>query len=273
MIGDPDPLNDVCSGNSQAQLGGKNIGDLLTAAGVSWGSFMGGFNLNIKNSDGSTGCNRDSTGLAGTTNDYIPHHSFFGYWASTANPTHARPKSIAEIGQRWPGQPQLRCHGFLCRSAGRGISRRSASSRLRDTRMAMPVTPTLWMSRTFVVTLDQLPAGATDVERNCGCDSLRRLGRLVRPPVGTPRQPVHRLGGCAYGTECLRDRWPVSARHRPRQPPRTRSLRLRPAAAAARSFTLGEGKLCRSHNHRPNLGYPLHRGQLARRTAHWARVV
>ena len=102
IIGDPDPLNDVCSGNSQAQLQGKNIGDLLTAAGVSWGSFMGGFNLSIKNSDGSTGCNRDSTGLAGTTSDYIPHHSFFGYWASTANPTHARPESIAEIGNAGP---------------------------------------------------------------------------------------------------------------------------------------------------------------------------
>jgi phospholipase C len=102
IIGDPDPMNDVCAGNSQAQLQGKNIGDLLTAAGVSWGSFMGGFNLSLKNSDGSTGCNRDSTGLAGTTSDYVPHHSFFGYWATTANPTHARPKSIAEIGNAGP---------------------------------------------------------------------------------------------------------------------------------------------------------------------------
>jgi len=102
IIGDPDPLNDVCSGSGQAQLSGKNIGDLLNAAGVTWGSFMGGFNLKLKNSDGSTGCNRDSTGLAGTTSDYIPHHSFFGYWASTANPTHARPKSIFEIGHNGP---------------------------------------------------------------------------------------------------------------------------------------------------------------------------
>ena len=30
-------------------MGGKNIGDLLNAAGVTWGSFMGGFNLNINN--------------------------------------------------------------------------------------------------------------------------------------------------------------------------------------------------------------------------------
>jgi phospholipase C len=104
MIGDADPLNDTCSSSTRAQgqLGGKNIGDLLTAAGVSWGSFMGGFNLNKKNHNGTTGCLRSSTNLAGTTGDYIPHHAFFQYWASTANPTHARPKSISEIGNNGP---------------------------------------------------------------------------------------------------------------------------------------------------------------------------
>jgi phospholipase C len=81
---------------------GKNIGDLLEAAGVSWGSFMGGFNLTAANSNGSTGCNRTSTGLSGTTKDYIPHHAFFQYRASTSNPTHARPASIAEIGHDGP---------------------------------------------------------------------------------------------------------------------------------------------------------------------------
>lgn len=104
VIGDPDPLYDVCSNptGNQVQLGGPNIGDLLNAAGVSWGSFMGGFNLNITNSNGTTGCNRSSTGLAGTTNDYVPHHSFLGYWASTSNPNHTRPKSIAEVGHNGP---------------------------------------------------------------------------------------------------------------------------------------------------------------------------
>jgi phospholipase C len=102
VIGDPDPLNDACAGNSTAQLTGKNIGDLLRAAGVTWGSFMGGFNLKLVNSDGSTGCNRDSTGLAGATADYIPHHAFFQYWASTANPMHTRPASLSEIGHDGP---------------------------------------------------------------------------------------------------------------------------------------------------------------------------
>jgi phospholipase C len=100
VVGDPDPFGDICSNptRNQVQMGGKNIGDLLTAAGVTWGSFMGGFNLQATNANGTTGCNRSSTGLAGTTGDYIPHHAFFNYWQSTSNPSHVRPASMAEIG-------------------------------------------------------------------------------------------------------------------------------------------------------------------------------
>ena len=101
VIGDPDPLGDVCANPKryQVQMGGTNIGDLLNAAGVTWGSFMGGFNPATVNPNGTQGCNRSSTGLAGTTNDYIPHHAWFQYYASTANPVHARPSSIANIGK------------------------------------------------------------------------------------------------------------------------------------------------------------------------------
>ena len=105
LIGDPDPLNDVCSGGgTQAQMGGKNIGDLLNAAGITWGWFGGGFNLNVVNPDGSTGCNRQSTSaIVGTQGDYVPHHTPFQYYASTANPTHARPSSVKTIG--YSGDP------------------------------------------------------------------------------------------------------------------------------------------------------------------------
>jgi len=99
VIGDPDPFGDVCSGSEQAQMGGKNIGDLLNAAGITWGWFAGGFNLNTVNSDGSTGCNRQSTSaIVGTQGDYVPHHTPFQYYASTGNPTHARPSSVKTIG-------------------------------------------------------------------------------------------------------------------------------------------------------------------------------
>jgi phospholipase C len=99
VIGDPDPFGDVCSGSEQVQMAGTNIGDLLNAAGITWGWFGGGFNLNIVNPDGSTGCNRQSTSpVVGTQGDYVPHHTPFQYYASTANPTHARPKSVKTIG-------------------------------------------------------------------------------------------------------------------------------------------------------------------------------
>ena len=104
VIGDPDPIGDVCSNptRNQVQMSGRNIGDLLNAAGVSWGSFMGGFDLSLVNPNKTSGCTRSSTGLAGTTNDYIPHHAWFQYYASTANPKHMRPASIAEIGHAGP---------------------------------------------------------------------------------------------------------------------------------------------------------------------------
>jgi phospholipase C len=117
VIGDPDPLNDVCSSstNNQVQLGSKNIGDLLTAAGVTWGGFMGGFNLNIKNPNGTTGCNRSTTSkITGVEeSDYIPHHAFFQHWASTGNPKHTRPKSIAEIGNAGPANHQYDINDFF----------------------------------------------------------------------------------------------------------------------------------------------------------------
>jgi phospholipase C len=100
VIGDPDPYGDVCSGSETAQMGGKNIGDLLNAAGITWGWFGGGFNLSIVNPNGSTGCNRASSSpiVEGLQGDYVPHHTPFQYYASTANPTHARPTSTQTIG-------------------------------------------------------------------------------------------------------------------------------------------------------------------------------
>jgi phospholipase C len=103
LIGDEDPANDVCSSASaNVSMQGKNIGDLLNAAGVSWGFFSGGFNLGITNSNGTTGCARTTAAVHIPGNplkaDYIPHHQPFQYYPSTANPTHIRPASTAVIG-------------------------------------------------------------------------------------------------------------------------------------------------------------------------------
>ena len=115
LISDADPIGDVCSKptRNQVQMGGQNIGDLLNAAGVSWGSFMGGFNLSAVNPNGTTGCTRSSTGLSGTTADYIPHHAWFQYYASTSNPNHTRPASVNEIGNSGPANHEYDLTDFF----------------------------------------------------------------------------------------------------------------------------------------------------------------
>jgi phospholipase C len=73
---------------------------------------MGGFNITRVNSNGTTGCKRSSTGLAGTTNDYIPHHAWFQYYASTANPNHTPPASLSEIGNNGPANHEYDLDDF-----------------------------------------------------------------------------------------------------------------------------------------------------------------
>jgi phospholipase C len=101
LNGDTDPAGDTCSSaTKQVRMTSKNIGDLLNAADISWGGFAGGFNLQAVNANGSTGCTRNtfSSVVGGNINDYVPHHIWFQYFASTANPTHARPSSVSAIG-------------------------------------------------------------------------------------------------------------------------------------------------------------------------------
>ena len=121
MIDDADPIGDVCASVSRAQgtMGGKNIGDLLSASNITWGGFMGGFDLTVVNENGSTGCNRTTTSaVTGVTEtDYIAHHSFFAYWASTANPTHARPRNLAEVGNRGRANHQYDVLDFYAAAA------------------------------------------------------------------------------------------------------------------------------------------------------------
>jgi phospholipase C len=94
LISDTDPGNDLCSSTTHTvMMQGKSVGDLLNAANIQWGSFVGGFNLQTVNANGTTGCARSTFGtvVGGNVPDYIPHHIWFQYFAGTANPTHARP--------------------------------------------------------------------------------------------------------------------------------------------------------------------------------------
>jgi phospholipase C len=97
-INDADPS----STSANFSMSGKNIGDLLNTAGVTWGFFEGGFNLSTTNTNGTTGCGRNTPSVyipgAPIKADYIPHHQPFQYYASTANLNHNRPASVAVIG-------------------------------------------------------------------------------------------------------------------------------------------------------------------------------
>jgi phospholipase C len=113
LTGDVDPTFDVCSPSTSVSSTAKNIGDLLNGANIPWGSFVGGFNLQTINENGSSGCaGVNSQGVkttnAGrshvspvtgeTINDYTQHHIWFQYFQSTSNPTHLRPTSTKAIG-------------------------------------------------------------------------------------------------------------------------------------------------------------------------------
>ncbi len=116
VIADPEPTGDVCSATTKTtiSMSGKNIGNMLNDASVSWGWFIGGFDLTVTNPNGTTGCLRSTvspvTGKA--IKDYTVHHQPFQYYPSTANLTHARPNGRLsglnrQEGRR--GEPSIRC--------------------------------------------------------------------------------------------------------------------------------------------------------------------
>jgi phospholipase C len=139
LIEDAQPYYDDCSTRDAVSLTGKNIGDELNAAGVSWGWFQGGFRPTTTFAQATGGTQPTSTftpdefkgkfaqapasdqglcnavhpvgpavgGTGGTVpggtnygnkDDYIAHHEPFQYYASTANPHHLPPASLASIG-------------------------------------------------------------------------------------------------------------------------------------------------------------------------------
>ena len=69
IIEDPQPYYDDCSTRDAASLTGKNVGDLLNAAGVSWGWFQGGMRPNTPFATAETALGRSPTDTATFTPD------------------------------------------------------------------------------------------------------------------------------------------------------------------------------------------------------------
>ena len=98
VFGDADPTFDDCSKGTTIAMSGRNIGDMLNDAKVTWGWFEGGFRAS-SGSGGTAQCNTSHQNVGGATvTDYIPHHEPFQYYRSTANPHHLSPATPAEIG-------------------------------------------------------------------------------------------------------------------------------------------------------------------------------
>jgi phospholipase C len=88
IIANVNPTLDDCTSGTAVVMSGKNIGDLLNAGGVTWGWFYDSWS--------ATGT---SAGKATCAANYNPHYAPFQYYASTANPHHLPPTSIASIGR------------------------------------------------------------------------------------------------------------------------------------------------------------------------------
>jgi phospholipase C len=95
LIANAQPTCDVCfaSASQTVQMSGSNVGDLLNAKGISWGSFVGGFNPQKVNSNGTTGCKRSHTNpITGlVVADYNGQYTPFQYYPQTSNLAHIRP--------------------------------------------------------------------------------------------------------------------------------------------------------------------------------------
>ena len=123
-IGDFDAFMDDCGADhggtvtttSTLEMKGKNIGDLLNAAGVTWGWFEGGFTpTTAATATTPAVCNASHAGHPGVPNpvapfvtgpdihgpvtDYVSHHAPFMMYTSTANPHHLPPTSVNTVGK------------------------------------------------------------------------------------------------------------------------------------------------------------------------------
>lgn len=87
VVANIDAGYDDCSSGAIVKMTSKNVGDLLNAAGVTWGWFYGDFS--------PTGT---TNGVAQCDSLYDSHYEPFQYYASTANPHHLPPTSPATIG-------------------------------------------------------------------------------------------------------------------------------------------------------------------------------
>jgi phospholipase C len=101
MIANVEPAFEDCPhADVTAVMTGRNIGDLLDDRHVTWGWFSDGFRPTSRRADGSAVCDASATNRYGVTRvRYEGGDEGFQYYASTSNPHHLPPSSVAAIGR------------------------------------------------------------------------------------------------------------------------------------------------------------------------------
>ena len=276
IIGDADPLNDVCSTTTGElySLTGQTIGDLLNAAGVTWGFFTQGFDLTVTNANGTTGCKRSTTSLVTNTNkaDYIPHHEPFQYYKSTANPTHARPTSVTSVGYNDAANHQYDVHDFydaimagnypavsFLKAPGYQDAHAGYSDPLDE--------------QAFVVQVINFLQQNADWEHTAVVINYDDSDGWYDHQMSPDRESIGNRLGCSDGSWHVRRRRRRAARTGNCRRGRAGPLRIRPAPSHDGHLALVEAELRGPHGDGPDLHHPVHRRQLAERPAHRQRFV
>ena len=231
LIRNAQPVNDICSATSGAlvHMTGRNVGDLLNAAAVTWGFFHEGFDTSVVNVNGTTGCRRsnlsDVTGQ--TPLDYTPVVNPFQYYASTANPLHTRPTSISMIGYTADGgaNHQYDMHDFFdalkagnfpavsyLKSAAYRDGHAGYSDPLDEQKFLVHVINTIeqtpqWPNTVVIVTYDDSDGWydhATNVVNGSetakdGFSSPGKCGDGTAALPGVNPNTLHAQGRCGYG--------------------------------------------------------------------------
>jgi phospholipase C len=125
LIGDADPAYDDCSGSEVAGFlpTNQNIGTLLSAKGISWGWFQGGFTPTTPATATTKAvCATTTKRIDGTPEAaYSAHHNPFQYYQATSNPHHLPPASITEVGHDGQANHQYDLSVFQTAALANGL--------------------------------------------------------------------------------------------------------------------------------------------------------
>lgn len=224
MIGNPPAAFDDCAEETGTlvQMTGKNIGDLLNAAGLTWGWFSDGFTPTERLRNGTAVCGllaESDTGPIQVYDDPDP----FDYYKSTSNPHHLPPSSVDTIGRTDPANHQYEFDDFWAAAANNNMP---AVSFLRGSEVTdgHPGYSDPLAEQGYLVTvlnrLQQLPQWPSTAVFITWDDSDGWYDHQMPPIINHSQDPAHDalVGGNSCGTSTPLGGFPDRCGYGPRIP-------------------------------------------------------